>query len=449
MRKQVLMLLFILIGLLCVCNESKAATQFEQDGFVYQVNEDGSTVSLVRNNLRREGAEQIIPGEIHAEGKQYRVTKVSAGALERVYTDKVIYSEGILEIESLNHNGEGTVYFPASLQKLGELTENKIYVKKIVVAKDNRNYCVINNALCTKDKKTLIWLPETSGTYRVPSKIQTIKAYAFTENKLSRVIMPDSLQNIESKAFEQCTALKEVRLGKKVRKIAGDAFSYAKSLKKIIIPPSNKYFCVKKGAIYTKKGDVLVTSGAKGGTLTLSKKVVKIQEGAISFNTRLKKVVIKGKVKQIPDYCFACSGINSVEMPDSIRSIGKDSFLHCNQITTLDLPENLVEIKEGAFYNCGFYYLDIPEKVKKIGKNALGASIETLEFFGKKVPVIDKQEPCGYGLSTDPEDGVDYYVPFRAQVFPGIEKVIVPKKSYKQYKEKLRGKLVYEKMVRK
>lgn len=447
-----LMLLFIIFGVLYIPHKAYADTRFEEDGFVYRINEDGTTVSLIKDNRRFQRlAELIIPGEVNAGGRTYKVIKIAGAALSGVNSDKVIFSEGILEIEANQYLKAREVYFPSSLQKVGTLSnideELLGNVEKIEVAEGNNYFCVLNNALCSKDKKELIWVPKADGVYKVPDGILTIQPFAFADCKLSGVIMPDSLTTIKSRAFNQCLSLRKVTFGKGTRKVAGDAFSYTKSLKKIIIPSSNKYLCLKKGAIYTKNGKTLINAGTRKGTLVLSKHVTKLQEGAVAYNNRIKKVVIQGKVRQIPDFCFKNSLLRDIDMPNGIISIGKSSFENCYDMAVLILPKKLREIKDRAFYNCGFYQLIIPERVNKIGKDSLKSSIEELVFLGKKVPSIQNQEICGYGMCSNPEDG-EVYNPLKAEVIPGITEIRVPKKAYKQYKKAFKNKLTYRKMVK-
>ena len=70
-------------------------------------------------------------------------------------------------------------------------------------------------------------LAEDSGsTLVLPSKLKTIRAEAFANNKsITRVMIPKTIEKIEAKAFSGCTNLKEIYIGKsKKLKIAKNAF---------------------------------------------------------------------------------------------------------------------------------------------------------------------------------------------------------------------------------
>ena len=96
-------------------------------------------------------------------------------------------------------------------------------------------------------------------------------------------------------------------------------------------------------------------------------------------NTRdeqIKKVIIPNSVKEIKRYCFInCMALETVEMPDSIETIGSKAFYHCEKLKSAEfkLPQNLINIEDYAFHSC--YNLDIkdiefPANLKNIGNYA-------------------------------------------------------------------------------
>lgn len=78
------------------------------------------------------------------------------------------------------------------------------------VAKDNPNYCSENGVLFSKDKKTLIQYPacKSDVKYSIPNSITNIEEKAFFNcRKLENVIIPNSVTNIGDYAFMDCNAL--------------------------------------------------------------------------------------------------------------------------------------------------------------------------------------------------------------------------------------------------
>ena len=67
----------------------------------------------------------------------------------------------------------------------------------------------------------------------------TIESGAFYRcEKLKTVILGDGVEYIYAEAFQYCDALESVALGNSVKEIAGTVFSYCPSLKSIVIPAS-------------------------------------------------------------------------------------------------------------------------------------------------------------------------------------------------------------------
>ena len=62
-----------------------------------------------------------------------------------------------------------------------------------------------------------------------------------TENKnIQRVIIPESVTMIDTCAFNKCSGIEEIKIGKNVRIIGSGAFANCANLKKIIFEESDK-----------------------------------------------------------------------------------------------------------------------------------------------------------------------------------------------------------------
>ena len=55
--------------------------------------------------------------------------------------------------------------------------------------------------------------------------------------------------------------------------------------------------------------------------------------------------------------------LKSLEISDSIESIGKSAFYGCKSLQELVLPESLRKVGSSAFSNCGLERLIVPENV--------------------------------------------------------------------------------------
>lgn len=67
------------------------------------------------------------------------------------------------------------------------------------------------------------------------------------------------------------------------------------------------------------------------------------------------EIVIREGTVCISGECFwewNTTGLTSVTIPSSVRSIGFGAFYDCGNLTSIDLPEGLVEIESSAFAHC-------------------------------------------------------------------------------------------------
>ena len=88
-----------------------------------------------------------------------------------------------------------------------------------------------------------------------------------------------------------------------------------------------------------------------------------------------------------PDYYSCVSKITSLELPNTLSSLGSLAY---SRIKSIDLPEALLGISDYGFYGCySLRYLVIPDKVKTIGNYAFANCIGlTHVHLGKSVETI-------------------------------------------------------------
>ncbi|NLT09590.1 MAG: leucine-rich repeat domain-containing protein [Ruminococcus sp.] len=78
--------------------------------------------------------------------------------------------------------------------------------------------------------------------------------------------------------------------------------------------------------------------------------VKKIGKGAFSFCTSLRKVTLPKSLTEIPDNAFiGCNSLTEIEIPDSVTRIGESAFSNCSALTAITLPDSLTEIGDAAF----------------------------------------------------------------------------------------------------
>jgi len=215
--------------------------------------------------------------------------------------------------------------------------------------------------------------------YKIPNQIDgrpvtRIGFNAFGNSSYNRnletIILPDTVTDIDGRAFAACHALKSIRLPEGLKHLGYQAFSGNYGLKKITFPESlvnidgnpfswstmPKITISKKNPVFRIRNDALINEEEKTLIAYLGKKeeysieegITGIAAGAFSGVEKLTKLTI----------------------PDSVRSIGKEAFSGCNNLASVRMPKGLEEIGDEAFSTCwSLLELCLPEHVSVIGVN--------------------------------------------------------------------------------
>ena len=129
------------------------------------------------------------------------------------------------------------------------------------------------------------------------------------------------------------------------------------------------------------EGGVMVVSCNKDATGEITipgeysgKKVVKIADNAFANCLGLTKVVMPESVKTIGASAFeGCTYLAEVTLPYGLETIGNDAFFACDAITNVVLYPNLKELGSFAFYDCeNLTSVVIPDKITTIPEGAFG-----------------------------------------------------------------------------
>lgn len=224
----------------------------------------------------------------------------------------------------------------------------------------------------------------------IPSKINgvtvtTIGTDAFLGLNITSVTIPDSVTEIGSNAFADCTNLTSVNY-------AGDWSNLTiQSGNPAVQDAANeqlfdfKFTPDNTAVIVTRyngtAADVTIPSRYKDKPVTMI-------DHAAFFNSAVTSVTIPDSVTSIPDDAFAfCSQLTNISIPNSVTFIGFSAFNSCTSLKSITLPSSLSTIQSSAFYNCGnLETIRIPVSVTFIGSYAFDdcPSSMTVTYSGSK-----------------------------------------------------------------
>lgn len=204
-------------------------------------------------------------------------------------------------------------------------------------------------------KITDIEIPEEWEGYPVTA---IGNAAFFDCNSLKSIKIPDGVTSIGYNSFNRCSRLESVTVGKNLEFIGDKVFQDCTSLKTVYW---NAIKCTDRGIL----SNYPVFNGCSD----------------------LTTVIFGNEVQNIPAYMFSnFTPLKSIEVPDSVTSIGYRAFEGCTGLESITFGENslLTSIDDVAFYNCtGLKSIVLPDSITSIGSYAfLGCVNLTTVYYG-------------------------------------------------------------------
>ena len=176
------------------------------------------------------------------------------------------------------------------------------------------------------------------------------------------------LTNIGTSAFANCKRLTSITIPDSVKSIGGSAFSGCSSLESITIPFVGAKAGVTSSDTYQYPfGYIFGETSYDGGVATPH-----YSHGSYTYYipSSLKSVTVTGG-NILYGAFYNCTGLTSVTILNSVKSIGRGAFDGCSGLTSITIPNSVKSIGRGAFAGCsGLTSITIPNSVKSIGSSA-------------------------------------------------------------------------------
>lgn len=214
----------------------------------------------------------------------------------------------------------------------------------------------------------------------IGSKVKIIPESFFASTFVTNIVIPDSVESIESFAFSDCQKLNRIEIGKNVKNIGISAFSKCISLNSITIPENVNnigfyafYKCtnlenVNYNAINCQYNGIEINEDGTANLYSM-------------FPANVKNFKIGNNVNVIPELILAFnSNITEINIPDSVEEVKYGAFNSDVNVTKLILGKNIKKIEERAFYNLGITEVTVPESV---------TYIEAMAFLGNYLTTVN------------------------------------------------------------
>jgi len=211
---------------------------------------------------------------------------------------------------------------------------------------------------------------------KLPSSLKTIKSNSFIDTAFERIEFPDSVEVIESLAFQNNSRLTTLSFGSSLKSIDASAFTYCLNISNITVSEKNELFFATNSILFKRleNGNELVmfpvsleidvlqldqykvtVIGPYSFSQSCVKSIVGLDSNVISigqfafFKSKIETLNIVHCVTKIPEYCFAHSQLKNFIISAPVKEIGKFAFYNCKSLMTVKFNESVKIIRESAF----------------------------------------------------------------------------------------------------
>ena len=222
------------------------------------------------------------------------------------------------------------VKISAGITEIGGLFDHLQNVSDIELDKDNKSFVFEDNILYTAQKDRIV-------------KCCTGLKGVFT--------VPDTVTVIDGTAFSNCTELTVLNIHAAVKEV-GNLFDGCSSLEAINVSKSNENYSSINGILFDKNANSLMRFPQKHPDKNYTLPASTVHVGFRAFS--------------------GCTGLESVDFPDTMEYISTEAFEGCVKLDNVVLPQSVYAIDSKAFANCSsLKNITVPDNINYFGYNVM------------------------------------------------------------------------------
>ena len=244
---------------------------------------------------------------------------------------------------------------------------------------------------------------------RIPINVSYIGDYAFAGTSCEEIDLSDTkIHQINQCAFKNCTHLVNIKLSKNTRTIKESAFE---GCKKLTTVDQDKLSQIVNYNLETIGDSAFKDCEALSDIPYYGVSYIGDYAFAGCYIKSNKEISLNN-IEHIGVGCFRGSGITKLEINNNkLTQISKNAFYNCSNLTSIEIPDTIKSIGDSAFCNCGklgYGYtkdeneeeilnkIKLPTQLKELGERCFSFDDEYKDEKKEKTIVIQN------GMETIP-----------------------------------------------
>ena len=190
-------------------------------------------------------------------------------------------------------------------------------------------------------------------------------------SKLTSVVIPESVTSIGNYAFYRCASLESVTFEGNAPKVGSALFLNVAETASVYRNLNSTGFDDKLGGLPVFVGrsrmeNLIYMINGDSATVTITDCDTKV-----SGNLEIPSSIENKPVISIGENAFRdCVSLNTVKIPDGIKTIRSGAFYKCTNLSNVNIPETVIAIGASAFYGSALTNVKIPDAVTNIEDSA-------------------------------------------------------------------------------
>lgn len=311
----------------------------------FELDEDNPYYSIVEGVVFSKDLSTLIAFPSAFPNKHYVVPEttriIGFAAFMNAHIDSIDLPKGLTTIGEWSFQGSSisSIHMPDTVVSVGELAFRFCF---------NLEHVGLSNSLVCLPNQLFSGCPKLKEL-EVPSNVKSIfySAIAWCDG-LENLNLHDGLEEIvdEGPMLGVRGKLRAVNFPATLKKVPGGVFNYSPFIKKFTLDPTNPFFKVIDGVLFSKDGKTLYS---------------------------------------VPDY-----NRKSYQVPEGTEVIAECVFAFFPKLQTVKLPSTLKVIESRAFQNCeSLYRIELPANVEQVDIDALWAdNLKCVVMEGSVPPVM-------------------------------------------------------------